>query len=206
MHMTASFMHYYKKIKQLLCVCAFGLLALSAASAYAAGNSSSLVIESAELISQDDGYELNADVDVKFNAEVERALLKGFELNFLVEFQLVSPRKYWFDDEIVTVTHPVTLSYHALSRQYLLMRGDQQRVFSTLDEAKLALSEIRDIKVLQKSDIEKSESYKAVLLMRLDHSKLPKALQVESISSDEWKIHSQRFEWVPNFAKLELAK
>ncbi|MES2012211.1 MAG: DUF4390 domain-containing protein [Pseudomonadota bacterium] len=198
-------MPYYKKIKQLLCACLLGLLAMSAASVYAAGNSS-LVIENAELLLQDDGYELNADVDIKFNPEIERAIIKGFELNFLVEFQLVSPRKYWFDDEIVTVTHPVTLSYHALSRQYLLMRGDQQKVFATLEEAKQALSEIRDVKVLQKSDIEKGEPYKAILLMRLDHSKLPKALQVETIGSDEWKIHSQRFEWVPNFSKLESAK
>lgn len=205
MHMTASSMPYYKKIKQFLCVCLLSLLAMNAASAYAAGNNS-LVIENAELLLQDDSYELNADVDIKFNSEIERAIIKGFELNFLVEFQLVSPRKYWFDDEIVTVTHPVTLSYHALSRQYLLMRGDQQKVFATLEEAKQALSEIRDVKVLQKSDIEKGESYKAVLLMRLDHSKLPKALQVETIGSDEWKIHSQRFEWVPNFAKLESAK
>ncbi|MGZ8261715.1 MAG: DUF4390 domain-containing protein [Methylotenera sp.] len=194
--MTDSFMHCCKKIKQLLCAC---LLALFATTAIA--SNSSLNIKSAELVASEEGYLLNADVDIKFNDDIEQAISKGFELNFLVEFQLVSPRKYWFDDEIVTVSHRVTLSYHALSRQYLVMRGDQQKTFSSLEEAKQELSEVRDWIVFKKADVEKGEIYNAALLMRLDHSKLPKALQVDAIGSDNWKMTSQRFEWSPSLFK-----
>jgi hypothetical protein len=161
----------------------------------------SLTIKSAELLAFEDAYVLNADVDVKFSTEMEQAIIKGFELNFLIEFQLVAPRKYWFDDEIVTVTNRATLSYHALSRQYLVLRGEQQKTFATLDEAAEDLSKIRDLKVLLKSDVAKGETYNAALLMRLDHTKLPKALQVDAISSDDWKMISQRFEWSPNLFK-----
>lgn len=198
-------MHCYKKIKQLLIVCLFPLLTFNSAAVHA-GSTSSLNIKNAELILQDDGYELNADVDVKFSPEMEQAIGKGFELNFIVEFQLVSPRKYWFDDEIVTITHQVSLSYHALARQYLLMRDDQQEIFSNLEDAKQALSEIRDIKILQKTDLEKGEVYKAFLMMRLDDKKLPKALQVDALGTDYLKVSSQRFEWVPNLAKTEPVK
>lgn len=203
--MTASSMHYYKKIKQLLIVCLLPLLTISNVAAHA-GSTSNLSIKNAELVLQDDGYELNADAEVKFSSEIEQALGKGFELNFIVEFQLVSPRKYWFDDEIVTITHQVSLSYHALTRQYLLMQDDQQKVLSTLEDAKQALSEIRGIKVFQKTDIEKGEFYKAFLLMRLDYKKLPKALQVDALGSDDWKVSSQRFDWTPNLAKTESIK
>jgi hypothetical protein len=197
-------MPYYKKIKQLCCLY---LLALFFAGALPANaSSSSLVIKEAEISAADESYILNADVDIKFNAEIEQAISKGFELNFLVEFQLLSPRKYWFDDEIVTVTHRIVLSYHALSRQYLLIRGDQQKVFATLDEAKQALSEIRDLKVFQKSDLEKGEVYKAILLMRLDYTKMSKALQVDAMGSDDWKVASPRFEWQPNLMKVEVGK
>lgn len=205
--MTASFMPYYKKTKQLLWLCLSLALAATISTAHAAG--SSLSVRNAELILEDDNYELNADVDVKFNAEIEQAISKGFELNFLIEFQLVAPRKYWFDDEIVTSTHRVTLSYHALSRQYLLLRDDaqgqptQQKVFASLDEAKQALAEIRDLKVFHKSELEKAESYKAMLLMRLDYKKLSKTLQVDAIGSDGWKINSPRYEWVPGLSRAD---
>lgn len=161
----------------------------------------SITVKSADLIPVEDNYILDADVEIKFNDDIVEALLKGFELNFLIEFQLVSPRKYWFDDEIVTVTNRVALSYHALSRQYLVIRGDQQKTFATLDDAIVELANIHDIKVFAKSDVEKGTVYKAALLMRLDHKKLPKALQVDALSSDEWKMLSQRYEWTPNLFK-----
>ena len=106
-----------------------------------------------------------------------------------------------FDDEISTVTRRIALSYHALSRQYLLTRGDQQRTFASLDDAMDALSDISDLKVFQRTDVEKGVLYKATLLMRLDQTKLPKALQVDAIGSDDWKMTSQHFEWTPNLFK-----
>jgi hypothetical protein len=194
--MTAFSMPCYKKIKQFLFI---SLLALFSTTVLA-GNSS-LNIKSAELEALEDIYVLNADVDMKFSEKIEEAISKGFELNFLIEFQLAKPRKYWFDDEVVTVTHDVSLSYHALSRQFLVIRGDQQKTFVRLDEAIDDLSAISDLKVFQKSEVEKGELYKAVLLMRLDAKKLPKALQGEAIGSDDWKMSSQRFEWVPDLFK-----
>lgn len=198
--MTVFSMHYCKKIKQYLfaglLACLFGMFTTTA---FASG--SSLSIQSAELDLVEDSYVLNADVDIKFSEEIEQAVVKGFVLNFIIEFQLVTPRKYWFDDEIATVTRRIALSYHALSRQYLLTRGDQQRTFASLDDAIDALSDISDLKVFQRTDVEKGVLYKATLLMRLDQTKLPKALQVDAIGSDDWKMTSQHFEWTPNLFK-----
>jgi hypothetical protein len=174
---------------------------LLANSAFA--SSSTLNIKSADLIAVEDDYALNADIDIKFNDEVEQAVNKGFELNFLVEFQLITPRKYWFDDEIKTVSQRVVLGYHALSRQYLVIRGDQQKTFATLAEAQQDLATVRDLKVIQKSELEKGLSYRAILLMRLDHKKLPKSLQVDALGINDWKMSSQRFEWSPSLLKSE---
>jgi hypothetical protein len=199
-------MRYYKKIKKILLACVIplflGMTFTHQANAANVVNAiNSITVKSADLIPVDDSYVLDADVDIKFNDDIVEALLKGFELNFLIEFQLVSPRKYWFDDEIVTVTNHVALTYHALSRQYLIIRGDQQKTFATLDDAIAELANIHDIKVFTKSDVEKGLVYKAALLMRLDPHKLPKALQVDALSSDEWKMLSQRYEWSPNLFK-----
>lgn len=165
-----------------------------------AGNSI-INVRSASLVPLEDTYALNADLDMKFSEKMEEAISKGFALNFLIEFQLAKPRKYWFDDEVVTVTHRVTLSYHALSRQFLVIRGDQQKAFVRLDEATDDLSEVIDLKLFQKSEVEKGEHYRAAILVRLDPRKLPKVVQGDTIGSDDWKMSSQRFEWVPNLFK-----
>lgn len=194
--MMVSFMHCCKKIKYIFCIIA---LVLFSSSVLAEG--SSLRLRSANLTAYEDDYLLNADAEINFGSEIEKAILKGFTFSFLIEFQLLSPKKYWFDDEVVTTTQQVNLSYHALTRQYIVSRNDQQRAYAKLDEAVEDLSIIQDMKVFQEADVERGERYRAVLLMRLDQKKLPKALRIEDMTSSEWKVSSQRFEWTPNLFK-----
>ena len=63
------------------------------------------------------------------------------------------------------------------------------------------LSHLRDWKVLDKSLVDKGVIYNAALLMRLDQKKLPKALQVEALSSEDWDLKSQKFQWSPVLQK-----
>ena len=185
-------------ILQPLRVLSFLLLTVIAGIAYAV--TSNLHIKTAELVAAEDGFALNADFDVSFGGEVEAALNKGVPLSFLVEFQLVTPRKYWFDDEIETSSMDITLSYHALSRQYLLNRNNHQQSFASLHEAQEELSRLRDWQVVDKSLLKKGEVYHAALRIRLDQSKLPKPLQVDVIGSENWNMVSQRYRWTPNLA------
>ena len=182
----AFFMRCYKKISFLFLISAAALV-------FAA--SSTIVIKDAELQTQNEHYSLNADVDIQFDDEIEEAINKGVPLNFLIEFQVVSPRKYWFDDEIVTISQSVILSYHALTKQYLVNRGVHQKSFETLSEARQELAELSDWKVAEKSLLEKNDDYNAALLIRLDQTKLPKAIQVDAIASEKWNLSSQKFVW-----------
>ena len=195
----ASSTRYYKKTslhfgwKLNLIVSFFVSLLLSSSIVFAATNS--ILIKEADLQLVDDFYLLNAEISIDFDAEIEEAINKGVPLHFLIEFQVVSPRKYWFDDEIITTTNRVVLSYHALTKQYLVNRETHQKSFETLDEAVDELLQLTDLKVFEKVLIEKDANYKAALLMRLDQAKLPKAIQVDAIASEKWNITSQKYEW-----------
>lgn len=192
-----SFMRYYKKASTFACWFCFMFFV----STMAWADSSSLGIKSAELEAAEDAYVLNADFELDLTDAVEEALSKGVPLSFLIEFQLTSPQKYWFDDEIVTVSAPVTFSYHALSRQYLITRGKHQQSFASLQEAKDEFSRLRDWRVFEKSLLKKGEVYHAALRVRLDQSKLPKPLQVDAIGSEDWHLVSERYRWVPVLAQ-----
>ncbi|MFJ5446351.1 DUF4390 domain-containing protein [Methylobacillus methanolivorans] len=194
--MTASFTLYCKKFRLFL------LLVLAFFSTQAVAIQSSLSITSAELTATEEGnYVLDADFGLTLSPALEEAISKGMPLNFLVEFQLVSPRRYWFDDEIVSLTSKVSLSYHALSRQYLVNRDGHQLSFSSIYEAKEEISRLRHWQVVDNSLLKKGESYQAGLRMRLDQSKLPKALQVDTLSSEDWNMASERLRWTPTLGQ-----
>jgi Domain of unknown function (DUF4390) len=188
--MTAYFTRCCKNLS-------FALLVIGAMFAFMgnafAGNS--IQIKTAELQARDDFYSLDADIEMSFDKDIEEAVNKGVPLNFVVEFQIVSPRQYWFDDEVVTATQNITLSYHALTRQYLVNRGKHQQSYESLGEAVRDLAALSEWKVVDKSLLEKGEVYNAALLIRLDQSKLPKAIQVDAISSEKWNLASEKFEW-----------
>ena len=193
MNMTAFFTRCCKKLSLLALV---GGLSL-ASWADAAG----IKVERAELVSAEDVYQLEADLDINFSPEVEEAVNKGVALSFLVEFALMEERKYWFDEEVASASQTVRLSYHALSRQYLINVGSHQATYATLAEAQKALGRLQGWPVLEKSQVGKTGSYFAMLLMRLDHNRLPKPLQVTALGSDKWNLVSERYRWTPGFDK-----
>lgn len=191
-------MRFWKSFKPCLLVLLLWMAPLHAAEESVRAKEG-VRVKSAELVAVGETYQLKADFDIVFSAEVEEAVSKGVPLNFLVEFQLVSPRQYWFDDEITTASQDIRLSYHALSRQYLLNISQHQKTFATLAEAKDELSRLRDWVVLEKSQLAPNENYEAMLRFRLDPAKLPKQLQVEVLGSEKWSLVSERHRWVPNF-------
>ena len=183
------------------------LLLTLGSGAYAEG----ITVKSAELVSSDEAYVLNAGFELTLGQTVEDALKKGVPLNFLVEFELTRPRyswfTYWFSETVVTAQRQYKLSYNALLRQYQLsidtpaaptqdglMRGIGQN-FSSLDEALLALSRIRNWQVAERSQLKKRIAHEATLRMKLDVSLLPKPLQVNALASKGWNLESERFRW-----------
>jgi hypothetical protein len=195
--MMVYFMPYYKSVKSLQAIILTLLIAF-APIAFAAN--SAVHIKSAELLAAEDSYALSTDFDIVLSPVIEDALNKGVPLTFIIEFQLSAPRKYWFDDEIITQSQYLTLSYHALSRQYLVNRNGRQQSFATIQQAKEEISNIKSWSVVDKKLLKKGDVYLAAIKVRLDQTKLPKPVQVEAIGSDDWNIASERYRWTPVFA------
>lgn len=156
----------------------------------------SLIIKNAEINSQYEAYFLNADFDLFFNEDLDEAIRKGIPINFIIEFALKKPRKYWFDEDVAIKIKEIVLSYHALSRQYILTESENRLIaFDNLTQAKNELKKIKNWRIFDKSQIDVNDNYLAYLQVRLDQSKLPKQLQVDITSNQEWQLASKQFEW-----------
>jgi len=191
--MMDSFMYCLKKNKfSILFSFLIGLFLCP--SIFAADNN--LTVKNAEINSQFEAYFLNADFDLSFSEDLDEAIRKGIPINFIVEFELKKPRKYWFDEEVAKKSKEILLSYHALSRQFTLTESDNRLIaFDNLTQAKNELKKIKNWRIFDKSQIDDTDKYLAYLQVKLDQTKLPKQLQVDITTNQEWQLTSKQFQW-----------
>jgi hypothetical protein len=171
--------------RRLLLMFAF----VSAASGSAFGD----VIEARNVAvtQNEDGLVVNADFGLELSARLEEALNHGVSLHFVVEFELVRPRWYWFNEKTASERRVLRLFYHPLSRQYRLSRGALYQNFASLDEALRTMATVRDWVVVEREHLTPGEGYLASLRMRLDTGQLPKPFQVSALIDREWTLASE---------------
>lgn len=152
-------------------------------------------VKRASLTVADDGYVLEADFSIALTPPLEDVLSKGVSLYFLLEFELIRPRWYWFNEKIAESQHQYRLSYNALTRQYRVGTGSLYQNFATLAEALEVMSRVRRHKEIEPGTLRKDTTYVAAVRMRLDTSQLPKPFNLTALGSREWNIASEWYRW-----------
>ena len=152
-------------------------------------------ISTAQLEATEDGYQLNADIDLQLTDGMQEAVRKGVPLYFIAEFQLTRGRWYWLDQSVISATRDRRISYAPLTDQYrIAVSGISQNV-SSFDDVRRVLSRIRSWTVAEKGQLRPGEKYEAALRFRLDTSQLPKPFQLNVITSKEWSLSSEWHRW-----------
>jgi len=139
----------------------------------------------------DEALTVSADFRFDLSPRLEEALHHGVALYFAVEFELVHPRWYWFDEKTASEKLNIRLLYHALSRQYRVSRGALYRNFASLEEALRTLGTIRDWAVVERDRLKPEDGYVASVRLRLDTAQLPKPFQVTALTNREWTLASE---------------
>ncbi|TAK92342.1 MAG: DUF4390 domain-containing protein [Burkholderiaceae bacterium] len=137
---------------------------------------------------------LKADFDIGLTPKLEEAVSRGVILTFAVDFELIRPRWYWWNEKVISTSQAWRLSYHALTRQYRLSLDGLQLRFATLNQALQALALNRGWRVVSSDTLNPGQSYEARVRMRLDTSLLPKPIQVNALTSNDWSLSSN---WHP---------
>ena len=143
----------------------------------------------------EDGYVLEADFSIALTPPLEDVLSKGVALYFLLEFELIRPRWYWFNDKLVETQSQYRLSYNALTRQYRVGTGSLYQNFATLTDALEVMSRVRRHRDIDPGILKKDTTYVAAVRLRLDTSQLPKPFHLSALGSREWNIASEWYRW-----------
>jgi hypothetical protein len=152
-------------------------------------------VRKATLTVSEEAYVLEADFGIALTPTLEDVLSKGVSLYFLLEFELIRPRWYWFNDKVAETQTQYRLTYNALTRQYRIGAGSLYQNFATLSEALDVMSHVRRRHEIEPGTLKKDTPYTAAVRLRLDTSQLPKPFHLTALGSREWNIGSEWHRW-----------
>jgi len=165
-------------------------------------------ISKAEARLTDEGYQLSADFDIQLSPMVETALKRGVTLYFVSELTINRSRWYWLDTDVAREEQTAKLSYNALTQQYRITHGSLFQSFHDLKDALNVLGHQTaapvPVALLDKQGggyfsrlLKKgSDCCSAFAQMRLDVTQLPKPLQVNALTNEDWNLKSEPYRWL----------
>jgi hypothetical protein len=187
-------------MRQLLLMLSCILLTSCASVAFAG----SIEAQRASIAPNEENYALTAEFAIDLGRRLDDVVTHGIPLYFDFEAVLERPRKYWSNEHIATLNATYRLSYHGLTRQYRVSRVTQgaqagnsslYQSFNTLNEALRVVSRIHALPLVTRQAITPGETYIARVRLSLDHSQLPKPLQIDAITDSDWRINAKTIEW-----------
>lgn len=191
--MTAFITHCWRRGVEralvLLVVVLVGMLLLGIAQA------GSIEPKSAAIIPDERGWAVNAEFAIQIGARLEEAVGKGVPLHFRFEIQIKRKRWYWIDEHLVGRVVKYRLSYQALTRQYRLSLGNLHQNYDSLDEAIRALGRVARLHVADKGALPTGEPLIAAVRLSLDHTQLPKPLQIDALADRDWQVEAGILTW-----------
>jgi hypothetical protein len=163
-----------------------------------------IAVQRASLEADGSGWSLDAQFNFELNSSLEDAVNKGIPLYFTTNFELTRPRWYWFDEQPVSTSQSIRLSFQPLTREYRVSSGGLQLGFPTLDEALAVIKHVTSWHVIDRNDVRPGETYTASVRMQLDVAFMPKPFQIDAVNNRDWNLASdwKRF----NFTVTERAR
>lgn len=155
-------------------------------------------IKSVEIVRDEVALYLDADYAIALPAPLEDALNHGLALNFVLEFELATPRwytLYLWNKTAASVQQPYRLVFNVLTRDYRLNAGALEQSFSSLEEALEQMGRVRSLFLVRREQVDADRVYEAMLRLRLDTSLLPKPLQINALASRDWNLSSDWYRW-----------
>jgi hypothetical protein len=160
-------------------------------------------LEELQIQRLDDGYYLNAGMQLEWPTAVEDALSKGVPLHFVARAEILRERWYWYDREVARQERHMRLSYQPLTRRWRLLVSSQPigntglgvslgQSFDSASEALSALGRIHRWKVAEPSQVDADARYRVDFSFRLDLTQLPRPLQLGVLGESDWNLGINR--------------
>ena len=142
-------------------------------------------------------YRLNSVVDYDLTKPVREALLNGVALVFEMRIRVLRDRAWWWDASVADLNQSFQLSYHALSRQFVVenLNTGLQRTFVDLPSALHHQGAVHGLPLIDAALLDKNQIYTAGLRAQLALNELPLPIRARAYISSAWRLASAWYTW-----------
>jgi hypothetical protein len=142
-------------------------------------------------------YRLNAVVDYDLTKPVREALLSGVALVFQMHIEVLRDRSWWWDAGVADLNQSFQLSYHALSRQFVVenLNTGLQQTFVDLPSALRHQGAVHDLPLIDAALLNKDQTYLGSMRTQLALSELPLPIRARAYISSAWRLASGWYTW-----------
>jgi hypothetical protein len=154
-------------------------------------------VRSATTMLQQGVVELSAVVSYPNTSQIRAALMDGVTLTFDLEVTVSSPRRFWFDADIVALNLRRELSYHVISDRYVVRNADgiEQATYPTLDAVLEDLGRIERLPIVVTPQLRGDGPWNVRLRAGVRRGRMPDALRSLAFWSDAWHRTSEWYVW-----------
>lgn len=187
-----NFKHLAPALRHLL---ASLLLIFSCATIAQAGG---FAIEKASASFDQTALSVSARFDLNLSNAIDEALQNGVSINLMTTLNLFAKRKYIWDEHIAQWAFTHQISYHSLTRRYILSspQSNEDFSYSSLDDLLEQIETFSFQSDILGDTMPQSESgYVLQLRIALDKAALPNPLRIMTYISPAWKAKSKVYEW-----------
>ncbi len=174
---------------------ALGLGLLLAGAAQASGG---LSVDQGRFHQEQGVWVLNADLDLRLTEPLYDALTSGVTLHVEHEVRVMEDRAWWRpDSEAARLTFRLDLTYHSLTRRYVLHNHNigRQTSHDSLSSALRTVEALRDLPIIDDALLEPGQAYYGELRSRVSVDTLPLALRPLDWFANHWRLTSERAAW-----------
>lgn len=147
-----------------------------------------------------DGWIVDARVDMELSDAAAAALQNGVTLRFEFQYEVTQYRRFWLDKVITVAEQDIELQYLSLSQRYLVRWLDtgEQASYATLFSALRYLGLIRGYALPPGLSGEPDPPYTFSMRAVLDPENLPGPLQVLTFWRGDFSLGSDWYRWQAN--------
>jgi len=132
--------------------------------------------------------QIDADVRLPVSDDLRHFAERGVALYFTADMEIVRPRRWWFDSEVVSTQQTWRVTYNALTRQWRIGTGDLTLPEASLDDALTLVRNIRGWSLAPLSELDTEEEYVGRMRVRLDTSLMARPFRVNALNSSAWSL------------------
>lgn len=169
-------------------------------------------VQQAEISIRGTQYVLSADIDYQLSDTAKEALQNGVPLFWTVRVKLLQQRDILWSKTLMDASIRYRLQYHALLNMYrvVIVQPDSKTIeqsgdshnFSTLSAALDSMANLRNVPLLDVTEIQPEKQYFVHIKAQFERDALPLPLRPIAYTNRQWYLSSDWTVWsllpVPN--------